>query len=103
RPAASSAALARVGRNLRGRAFPAIPTTEFATLPTFLSSRPMGCGAIFIRGAVKPRPPSGRGYKAPLTDYSGVFCCSMYALRTPIGAPPQLAAKYDGDQSTPLQ
>jgi len=25
----------------------------------------------------------------------------MYALRMPIGAPPQLAANYDGDQRTP--
>ena len=27
----------------------------------------------------------------------------MYVLRMPIGAPPQLAAKYDGDQRTPFQ
>ena len=34
---------------------------------------------------------------------SGVFCCSMYVLRMAIGAPPQLAAKYEGDHNTPFQ
>lgn len=55
----------------------------------------------FIRGGVKPRL-SGRGYK-PHFQTSGDFCCSTYWRRMPIGAPPQLAAKYDGDQRTSFQ
>lgn len=34
---------------------------------------------------------------------SGVACCSMYCRIILIGAPPQDAAKYDGDQRTPFQ
>ena len=34
---------------------------------------------------------------------SGVACCSMYCRIMLIGAPPQDAAKYDGDQRTPFQ
>jgi len=43
--AASSAALAKDGRNLPGRAYSAIPTTACATLRTFRSSLPMDSGA----------------------------------------------------------
>lgn len=34
---------------------------------------------------------------------SGVACCSMYCRIILIGAPPQDAAKYDGDQRAPFQ
>ena len=34
-----------------------------------------GVGPV-IRGGVKPRP-SGRGYKPPVANQVGTFCCSM--------------------------
>src|SRR5258707_14625652 len=59
--AASSAALARDGRNLPGRASSAIPTTACATLLTFRSLPPTVFGATFtfsagriLRTAVTP-------------------------------------------------
>ena len=38
-----------------------------------------------------------------IIGYRGVFCCSMYCLMIDKGAPPQLAAKYDGDHRAPFQ
>ena len=57
------------------------------------------------RNARQASPFTGRRESAAGAPpaYSGVFCCSMYWRMILIGAPPQEAAKYEGDHRTPFQ